>query len=89
VEAVVLGSVDIFIQFRPRVDPYFLLPMSNPLVGWQKVWFFLGMRPTRRSPCSWVAAPSLNPNGGMGWPRKTSASYNPCVMSSNSCYEVG
>jgi hypothetical protein len=39
VEAVVLGSMDIFIQFRPRVDPYFLPPMSNPLVGWQKVWF--------------------------------------------------
>jgi hypothetical protein len=36
-----LGSVDIFLRFGPRVDPYFHLPMSNPPVGWRKVWFFL------------------------------------------------
>jgi hypothetical protein len=41
VEALVLGSVDFFVQSGPRVDPYFHLPMSNPLVGWQKIWFFL------------------------------------------------
>jgi hypothetical protein len=40
-EAVVLGSVDIFVRSRPGVDPYFYLSMSNPSVGWQKVWFFL------------------------------------------------
>jgi hypothetical protein len=41
VKAVVLGNVDIIVQSRPKVDPYFHLPMSNPLVGWQNVWFFL------------------------------------------------
>jgi hypothetical protein len=45
--------------------------------------------PTRCSACSWVAAQSLDPNGGMVWPKKTYAGYNPCVMSSNGCYEVG
>jgi hypothetical protein len=40
-EATVLGSVDIFVRSRPRVDPYFHLLISNPLVKWQKVWFFM------------------------------------------------
>jgi hypothetical protein len=41
-----------------------------------------------RSPYSWVAAPSRNLNGGMVWLSNTSASYNPYVMSSGSCYEA-
>jgi hypothetical protein len=35
------GTVDNFIRFEPGVDPYFHLLMSDPLVGWRKVWFFL------------------------------------------------
>jgi hypothetical protein len=42
VEVAVLGKVDIFVRFGDIVDPYFLLPMSGPLDGWKKVWFFLG-----------------------------------------------
>jgi hypothetical protein len=37
VEAVVLGSVDIFIRSGTRVNSYFRLPMSDHLVGWSKV----------------------------------------------------
>jgi hypothetical protein len=33
VEAAVLGSVDIFIRFGHRVDPYFHLPMSETSDG--------------------------------------------------------
>jgi hypothetical protein len=41
VEEAVLGSVDIFVQSGPEVDPYFGFPLSDPLVGWWNVWFFL------------------------------------------------
>jgi hypothetical protein len=41
----------------------------------------------RRSLCSWVAAPCLNPNGGTVWPKKTSACYNPYIMLSSGCGE--
>jgi hypothetical protein len=40
-EVVVLGSVDIFLQSGPGIDPYFCLPMSDSPVEWWKVWFFL------------------------------------------------
>jgi hypothetical protein len=40
-EAVVLGGVDIFVRSGPGVDPYFHLLMSDPPVGWWKVWFSL------------------------------------------------
>jgi hypothetical protein len=30
-EAVVLGSVDIFVRYGPGFDPYFCLPMSDPM----------------------------------------------------------
>jgi hypothetical protein len=33
-EVVVLGSMDIFLQSRPIVDPYFYLLMSGPPVQW-------------------------------------------------------
>jgi hypothetical protein len=41
VEAALLGSVDRFVRSRSGVYPYFHLPMSDPPVEWQKVWFFL------------------------------------------------
>jgi hypothetical protein len=43
----------------------------------------------RRSLCSWVAAPFLNPNGVAVWLNNTSIGCNPCVMSLGSCYEAG
>jgi hypothetical protein len=36
-----LGNVNLFVRSGSGVDPYFHLPMSDPLVGWRKVWFFL------------------------------------------------
>jgi hypothetical protein len=77
----VLGSMDIFLRSEPGVDPYFCFLMSDPLVGWQEVWFFLRNDADVPLPCSWLATPSLNPNGGMVWPRKTSTGYKPCVRS--------
>jgi hypothetical protein len=40
-EAAVLGSVDLFVLFGSGVILYFCLLMSDPLVGWRKVWLFL------------------------------------------------
>jgi hypothetical protein len=40
-EAVVWGYADIYVRTRSGIDPYFRLPVSNPPVGWRKVWFFL------------------------------------------------
>jgi hypothetical protein len=51
--------------------------------GGGKYGSFRGTMQTRHCPCSRVAALSLNPNGGMGWPKKTSTGYNPCVRSSS------
>jgi hypothetical protein len=41
-EVVVWSSVDIFVRFGSGIYPYFCFSMSQPLVGWQKVWFSLG-----------------------------------------------
>jgi hypothetical protein len=38
---VVLGNADISVRSGPGVDPYYHLLMSDPLVEWWKVWFFL------------------------------------------------
>jgi hypothetical protein len=40
-EAMVWGCVDVYVQTRGEVDPYFQLSISNPPVGWRKQWFFL------------------------------------------------
>jgi hypothetical protein len=40
VETVALGSVDILVQSGLGVDPYFHLPMSDPPIGWHKIWIF-------------------------------------------------
>jgi hypothetical protein len=88
-EATVLGSGDIFVRSRPGVDPYFRLPMSDPLVGWWKVWFFFSNDANALLPLIMSSCPIPQPKRGYRWPRKTSACYNPCVMSSSSCYEVG
>jgi hypothetical protein len=43
----------------------------------------------RHSSCSWVAASSLNPNGGTVWPKGTSVGYNPCMRMSSGCCDEG
>jgi hypothetical protein len=40
-EAVVQGSVDIFVRSGSGVDSYFHFPMSDLATGWRTVWFFL------------------------------------------------
>jgi hypothetical protein len=35
------GNVDIFVRSNHGVNPYFHLPMSDPLDKWRKEWFFL------------------------------------------------
>jgi hypothetical protein len=36
VEVAVLGIVDIYVQSGPEVDPYFLILMPDPLIGWRR-----------------------------------------------------
>jgi hypothetical protein len=66
-EAAILGGMNIYIKFKPGVNPYFCLPMSESMV------------PKCHSPCSWTAALSLNPTGSTKWLGGTSAGYNPYV----------
>jgi hypothetical protein len=40
-ETTALVSLDILIRSGPGVDPYCHLLMSDPPVGWRKIWFFL------------------------------------------------
>jgi hypothetical protein len=39
--AMALGSVDIMVRFRHKIDPYFSIPLLDPLVRWWKAWFLL------------------------------------------------
>jgi hypothetical protein len=89
VEAAVWGSVDIFVRSGSGVDPYFCFSIFDPLVGWQKVWFFLRNNADAPFPMFMVAVPFLNPNGGTGWLNNTSAGCNSCATSFDGCYEVG
>jgi hypothetical protein len=38
---VVLGNVHILVHSGPEIDPYFSIPLPDPLVGWRKAWFLL------------------------------------------------
>jgi hypothetical protein len=87
-EAVVWGSTNIFVWSGSGVDLYFHFPMSDPPAGWRKVRFFFRNNADEPLPIFTGAAPSLNLNGGTVWLINTSVGYNPCVMSSGSCYEV-
>jgi hypothetical protein len=40
-ETIVLGSVDIYVRFGHEVNPYFLILMPDPPVGWRRAWFLL------------------------------------------------
>jgi hypothetical protein len=76
-EAVVLGSVDIFVRSGPGVDPYFHLSMSGPPVGWWKVWFSLRNNTDVPLPMFTGSDPVPQPKWGCSVPTKTSAGYNP------------
>jgi hypothetical protein len=87
-EAGVWGSLDIFIWSRSRVDSYFCFPMSDPLVGWWNVWFFLRNDTNVLLLVFTGYCPTLNLNGGMVWLSNMSVGYNPCAISFDSCYKV-
>jgi hypothetical protein len=69
-EAAMLGSVDIFIRSKPGVDPYFRLLMSDPLVGWQEVWFFLRNDANASLPMFMGRHPIPHPKWGYGVAQK-------------------
>jgi hypothetical protein len=82
-------SADMSVQSRLGVDSYFCHSMSNPLVRWQKEWFFL--RNSADTPLLMFTSnrPIPQPNWGTVWINDTSTSYNPCVTSFSSCYKTG
>jgi hypothetical protein len=69
-EAMMLGSEDIFVRSRPRVDPYFLLPRPDNLVRWKKVWFFLRNDADASLPMFTGSCPVLQPKWGYGVAQK-------------------
>jgi hypothetical protein len=40
-----LGIVDILVRIGPRTEPYFLVLLPGPSVGWRKAWFLLKDEP--------------------------------------------
>jgi hypothetical protein len=66
VEAVVWGSVDIFVRSGSGVDPYFCFSISDPLVGWRKVWFFLRNNADTPFPVFMGSCPIPQPKWGYG-----------------------
>jgi hypothetical protein len=61
-----LGNVDIFVRSGPVVDPYFHLRMSDPPVGWRKVWFFLKNDANVSLPVFMGSRPIPQPKWGYG-----------------------
>jgi hypothetical protein len=62
----VLGNVDLLIWSRSGVNPYFHLLMSNPPVGWWKVWFFLRNDVDMPLPVVTGSCPVSQPKWGYG-----------------------
>jgi hypothetical protein len=67
-ETSALGSVDILVRSGPGVDPYFYLPISDPPVGRQKIWFFLRDNADMLLPVFMCSYPIPRSNWGMVWP---------------------
>jgi hypothetical protein len=84
VEAAVLVSVDIHINFENGINPYFNLPRPEFVRGWWKMWFFLRNDAAVTLPMFLGTYPNPSPTGGMRWPRRTSTSCSPCTWSFNS-----
>jgi hypothetical protein len=58
--------VDLFIRSGSGVDPYFRLLMSDPQVGWKKVWFFLMNDIDALHPVVTCSCPVPQPKWGYG-----------------------
>jgi hypothetical protein len=69
-EVAALSNVDIFVWSRCGVDPYFHLPASGPLDGWQKAWFFLRNNIDALLPVFTGNHSIPKPNWGYGVPQK-------------------
>jgi hypothetical protein len=65
-EVAVWGSVDIFVWSGSRVNPYFCFLMSDPSVGWQRVWFFLRNNADAPLPVFMGCDPIPQPKWGYG-----------------------
>jgi hypothetical protein len=65
-EAMVCGSVDIFIRYGSGVNPYFCFPMSDPPAEWWKVWFLLRNNAKAPLPIFTGCRPDPQPKRGYG-----------------------
>jgi hypothetical protein len=70
IEKAALGNVDIFVRSVPGVDPYFHLPISEPSIGWQKVWFFFRNDVDMLLPMFMGSRPIPQPKWGYGVAQK-------------------
>jgi hypothetical protein len=60
------GPVDIYVRSGPEVDPYFLISMPDPLVGWRRAWFLLRDDADAPLPLFTGSHPVPHPNWGYG-----------------------
>jgi hypothetical protein len=60
--AVAPGSVDLLVNSRPEIDPYFSILLPDPLIGWQKAWFFLRNAADASFPSFMGGCPIPHPN---------------------------
>jgi hypothetical protein len=76
-EAAVLDCANIYVHTRPGIDPYFCLSVSNPLVGWQKEWFFLRNNAVAPLPAVMGRRPVVQPSWGCGVAKKDTHNLQP------------
>jgi hypothetical protein len=62
--------VDLFVRSGPRVDPYFRLLMSDSMVRWQNVWFFMRNDADTLLPLFMGSHPIPQPKWGYGVAKK-------------------
>jgi hypothetical protein len=66
VAVAVWGCIEIYVRTELGIDPYFCLSVSNPLVGWQKEWFFLWNDAGAPFPVFTGKRPTVQPSWGYG-----------------------
>jgi hypothetical protein len=88
-EMMVSGGMVIHVKSGHDVNPYFDILIPRSMNAWQKMWFY--RRNDAATPLLVFTGNCPTPNliGGTRWPRRTSASYNLCARSSNSCGRRG
>jgi hypothetical protein len=61
-----MGNFDILVRFEPEVDPYFSIPMPDPLVEWWRAWFLLRNNADASLPTFLGGCPIPHPNWEYG-----------------------